>query len=70
MLEPIPCRIKMLVSFLEDLTLIIFDDSLKFNQQLVSTGFNCYNSILQDFMYKKDPYSWSSFVIYICKNII
>ena len=41
MLEPILCRIKMLVSFLEDLTLIIFDDSLKLNQQLVSTGFNC-----------------------------
>ena len=36
MLEPILCRIKMLVSFLEDLTLIIFDDSLKLNQQLVS----------------------------------
>ena len=35
--EPTPYRINMPVSFLEDLTQIIFNDSLKYNQQLTST---------------------------------
>ena len=37
LLEPTPYRIKMPLSFLEDLTKIIFSDSLKYNQQLAST---------------------------------
>ena len=36
-LEPTPYRINIPVSFLEDLTQIIFNDSLKYNQQLTST---------------------------------
>ena len=37
LLERTPYRINMPVSFLEDLTQIIFNDSLKQNQQLAST---------------------------------
>ena len=37
LLEHTPYRINMPVSFLEDLTQIIFNYSLKYNQQLTST---------------------------------
>ena len=37
LLEPTPYRINMPVSFIEDLTQIIFSDSPKYNQQLIST---------------------------------
>ena len=37
LLEHTPYRMNMPVSFLEDLTQIIFNDSLKYNQQLTST---------------------------------
>ena len=37
LLEPLPYRIYMPVSFLEDLTKTIFNDSLKQNEQLAST---------------------------------
>ena len=37
LLEPTPYIVNMPVSFLEDLTQVIFSDSLKYNQQLTST---------------------------------
>ena len=37
LLEPTPYRIKMHLSFLEKLTQIVFNDSLKQNQQFAST---------------------------------
>ena len=49
----------MQMSFSEDFTHIIFNDSLKQNQQV---------AMLQDFMYKKELFGWSSFVIYILKT--
>ena len=69
LLEPTPNRINMPASFLED-----FARHFEwFTEAESTTGFHSWlttNGILKDFMYKTVLLSWSSFLIYILKNII
>ena len=71
LLESTPYRISVSMSFLEDLTQVIFNDSLKPNEQLASTIdqlLKLYSKKTLCFMYKKNLNCWSRFVIYILKN--
>ena len=70
MLELTPYRINIPVSFLEDLTQIIFNDLLKQNQQQASKVDQLPKLYTTKFHVQETPFSWSSFVIYISKNII